>query len=125
MPLDRMLVKRAFRSAPPALLAALTAGFLWSAICGESGTLANAERRHQIAQAKLQLAHAEETEAAMARDVAGLQGPVIDSDLLEIRARQVLGLVRPNDLVMPYEERRAGGSAPASAALSTEPRRSR
>ena len=96
-------VKRRLKSlVAPTVFVAVAAFFIWHTIHGERGVLAR-ERRHQeiaAAQAALEVARAEN--AAVQRRVNGLRAGGLDRDQLEERARALLNLSQPTEIVVPY-----------------------
>ncbi|MEM1346701.1 MAG: septum formation initiator family protein [Pseudomonadota bacterium] len=82
------------------LMGAIALVFLHSAIAGETGW--RALREAEALKARLQVEHAEvlSEDAVIRNRVERLKGPVIDPDLLDERARIVLGLARTEDLLL-------------------------
>ena len=74
---------------PPVLFLSLAGYFGWNAMRGDHGLRAYAMRQHQLVTAK-------------AERVAGLRANHIDPDTLDERARAMLNLADPNDVVVPY-----------------------
>ena len=96
-------VKRRARAAVgPAVFLALTGYFVWNATQGERGLVAYAERQQDLVLAKAQLARTEAEVAVWERRVAGLRGARLDRDALEERARAMLNLSDPADIVLQY-----------------------
>ena len=95
-------VKRAVQNAiPPVLFAALTAYFGWNALGGDHGLRAYAARQQVLVHAKAQLAAAEDEREAAEKRVEGLRTAHIDPDALDERARAMLNLADPTDIVVP------------------------
>ncbi|WP_240789949.1 septum formation initiator family protein [Roseomonas sp. HF4] len=86
----------------PVLFLSVTGYFVWHARHGERGTLAHERRLEQIRHARADLAAAEAERDALERRVAGLRGDRLDRDQLDERARSLLNLVAPNEIVVPY-----------------------
>jgi cell division protein FtsB len=87
---------------PPVLFLALTGYFCWNATRGEHGL-----KSYELGQAKLVGAQAELAVANAERDawekrVSGLRANHIDPDTLDERARAMLNLADPADIVVPY-----------------------
>ena len=97
------LIKQWLRSAiAPSVFLAVTAYFGWQATQGERGLHSYAMRQEQL---KLVLADLDRT--ALDRDqwerrVAGLKTQRLDSDTLDERARAMLNVADPTDIVVPY-----------------------
>ncbi len=87
---------------PPLLFLSLTTYFGWNALRGEHGLRSYALRQQQLVQAKTSLAAAETERQAWEIRVAGLRANHIDPDTLDERARAMLNLADPNDVVVPY-----------------------
>ncbi len=87
---------------PPALFLALTGYFGWNATQGDRGLRSYAMREQQLVgvQAELVVAQGEATD--WARKVAGLQSAHLDADTVDERARAMLNLADPTDVVVPY-----------------------
>ena len=95
-------IKRAVKAAiPPLLFLSLTAYFGWSATQGDHGLATLAERQRLLKQAEAERAAAEAEQQTWERRVAAL-GSHIDRDMLDERARAMLNLADPNDIVIPY-----------------------
>lgn len=95
-------VKRAVKAAiPPLLFLSLTAYFGWSATQGDHGLGVLAERHRLLQQAEAERAAAEAEQQTWERRVAAL-GSHLDRDMLDERARAMLNLADPNDIVIPY-----------------------
>lgn len=97
-------MRRRVRSAVlPLLFLTLAAFFAWQSTQGDRGLWAIAAREQRLAQSRAELTRAEAERAAWERRVASLRGPHgIDRDLLEERARAVLNLADPRELVVPW-----------------------
>ncbi len=87
---------------PPLLFIGLTTYFGWNAMRGDHGLRSYALRQQQLIQAKAELATAETERNAWETRVAGLRANHIDPDTLDERARAMLNLADPNDIVVPY-----------------------
>ena len=86
----------------PSLFVAGSGFFLWHTVHGERGTLARERRVGEIAQAQAQLRAAQAEHAALGRRVGGLRADALDRDQLEERARALLNLTQPGEVVIPY-----------------------
>jgi cell division protein FtsB len=96
-------IKRKVRaSVAPVLFLAVTSYFCWNATQGALGLKAYVARQQDLVRAEAGLAHAQADEAVWARRVAALQTARIDADALDERARAVLNLSEPTDVIVPY-----------------------
>jgi cell division protein FtsB len=80
----------------------LVAYFLWQATQGDRGLDALAQRQQQLQEAQAELARADADMAGWERRVAGLRTSRLDPDALDERARAMLNLSDPNDIIVPY-----------------------
>jgi len=85
----------------PLLFLSLTAYFGWSATQGDRGLAAFAEGQRLLKQAEAERAAAEAERQTWERRVAAL-GSHIDRDTLDERARAMLNLADPSDIIIPY-----------------------
>jgi cell division protein FtsB len=76
--------------------------FLWQATQGDRGLDALAQRQQDLKAAQAELARAEADLAAWDRRVAALRTSRLDPDALDERARAMLNLSDPNDIIVPY-----------------------
>ena len=90
---------------PPALFLALTGYFCWNATRGEHGLKAYAQREKQLVTEQAEFAAADAERAAWDIRVAGLRANHIDPDTLDERARAMLNLADPTDIVVPYGQK--------------------
>jgi cell division protein FtsB len=96
-------IKRKIRaSVAPVVFLAVTSYFCWNATQGALGLKAYALRQQDLLRAQAGLARAQADEAAWAHRVAALQTARIDADALDERARAILNLSEPNEIVVPY-----------------------
>jgi cell division protein FtsB len=96
-------LKRRLRAAiPPLIFLSLTGYFCWNATTGDRGLKAAAQRQVMLHTAEADLAQAEAERDAWERRIAGLHNAHLDSDTLDERARAMLNLTEPADLVVPY-----------------------
>jgi cell division protein FtsB len=99
-------LKRQIRLAiVPALLLALTAVFAWQATQGDHGLIMREHRKAQLAQAQENLAAAKAERAMWERKVAGLTPSHLDKDALDQRARELLNLAGPKEIVVQYGQK--------------------
>lgn len=102
MMVGRGLKRLARASAAPLLFCAITAYFGWNAMQGAHGLVAYAHRKVQLQQAEADLAAATADRDKWAIRVSGLRSSHLDLDTLDERARAMLNLARPNDIVVQY-----------------------
>ncbi len=96
-------VKRRLQAAvPPCVFLLLVAYFLWSATQGDRGLRAMAQREEDLRGAQAMLARAEAETAVWERRVASLRSAHIDRDALDERARAMLNLSHPDDVIVLY-----------------------
>jgi cell division protein FtsB len=100
--MGRALKRRAKAAIAPAIFLSLVAYFGWNATHGDRGLMAYAQRQGLLKQAQADLAQAQADKDAWERRVAGLRGNHVDPDTLDERARAMLNLADPADVVVPY-----------------------
>jgi cell division protein FtsB len=94
--------RRLRAAALPLLFIACCGYFVWHAIHGERGLMAEEQRAAQIAEAREERARVQRELAAMERRVEGLRGEQLDRDQLDERARQLLNMLGRDEIVVPY-----------------------
>ena len=87
---------------PPVLFLSLTTYFGWNALRGDHGLRSYALRQQQLIRATSERKSAEAERDAWETRVAGLRANHIDPDTLDERARAMLNLADPADVVVPY-----------------------
>lgn len=98
-------VKRQTRAAVlPAVLLSLVAYFMWQAQQGERGTNTASQRAVDLQRAQADLQRAEADLATWERRVAAMRASRVDSDTLDERARAMLNLSEPRDIIVPYPQ---------------------
>lgn len=102
MSFGREMRRRGRAVVAPAAFLALVAYFVWNVAEGDRGLKSYAQRRDFLRQAQGELARVEKERAAWERRVAGLDYRHIDRDMLDERARAMLNLADPSDLVVSY-----------------------
>ncbi len=102
MSFGRAVTSRLRGILPPLVFAALTGYFIWHSVHGDLGLLAREQRLADVEEARRILARAEAERDWLERRVAGLRGGELDRDQLEERARTLLNMVGPDELVVPY-----------------------
>ena len=91
------------RAAWPAAGMLVIAYFLGAAIVGENGVLAWGDYRRVKAQESAQLAQLETERARLAHRAQLLDPAHADPDLVEEMVRRDLGLVRPDEVIIPVD----------------------
>lgn len=86
----------------PSIFMSLVAYFLWNATQGDRGLQAYALRQEQLKSVQADLAKAQADQAGWERRVGELRNQRLDPDMLDERARAMLNLADPADVVMPY-----------------------
>lgn len=95
--------KRRSRGAvAPLVFLALTAYFALNAIEGPHGLLAYAKDQTTLATARQQLKEVDSVRSRWETEVAALRTEHLDADALDERARAMLNLVNPADIVVMY-----------------------
>ena len=102
MPLGREIKRKAKAAIAPMVFLALVGYFAWNSAQGDHGLVAYAERRQLLAQAQADQAKAQAEHDAWERRVSGLRSRHIDADTLDERARAMLNLADPADIIVPY-----------------------
>jgi cell division protein FtsB len=92
--------------------AALIAYFGYHAVQGDRGLLAWWNLRHEIEKADYELAAVTAEKKVLEHRVALLRPESLDRDMLEERARAMLGVVHKDDLIVPDPSADAQASAP-------------
>ena len=92
--------------------AALIAYFGYHAVQGDRGLLAWWNLRHEIEKADYELAAVTAEKKILEHRVALLRPESLDRDMLEERARAMLGVVHKDDLIVPDPSADAQASAP-------------
>lgn len=105
MMLGRVLNCLARATLAPLIFCAITAYFSWNAIHGAHGLVAYAQREVQLKQAEADLAAAKTERDKWEVQVSGLRSNHLDLDTLDERARTVLNLAQPNEIVVPYSSK--------------------
>jgi len=98
----RELRHRAKAAIAPLVFLAITAYFGWSATQGHHGLVAHAQREALLRQAQADQDAAKAERDGWEQRVAGLRANHLDLDTLDERARAMLNLANPNDVIVPY-----------------------
>jgi len=80
---------------------ALVGYFSWQSTQGDLGLQAYAQREADLAAAQASLARAMAEQQVWERRVASLRANHLDPDMLDERARVMLNLANPTDIVVP------------------------
>jgi cell division protein FtsB len=102
MALGRDLKRRLKAAIAPLIFLSLVGYFSWNVVKGNHGLVAYAQRQELFAQAQADQAKAVAERDAWERRVAGLRSRHIDADTLDERARAMLNLADPSDVIVPY-----------------------
>ena len=86
----------------PALFLSLVAYFLWNATQGDHGLQAYAIRQDELKALQAELGKVQAEQSGWERRVSELRSQHVDPDMLDERARAMLNLAEPSDIVMPY-----------------------
>jgi cell division protein FtsB len=96
-------VKQFLRAAvAPSIFLTLVVYFCWNATQGERGLQSYALRQVQLKAVQAEFQKVEAERDVLERRVAGLRTQRLDSDTLDERARAMLNLAEPNDVVLMY-----------------------
>jgi cell division protein FtsB len=102
MPLGREIKRRLKAAIAPLVFLSLVGYFGWNAVQGNHGLVAYAQRQELLAQAQSDQAKVQAEKDAWDRRVAGLRARHIDADALDERARAMLNLADPSDIIVSY-----------------------
>jgi cell division protein FtsB len=86
----------------PLIFLSLVGYFSWNAVQGDRGLVAYAQRNELLAQARQSQIKAQSEVEAWERRVSGLRSRQIDADALDERARAMLNLADPSEIIVPY-----------------------
>jgi cell division protein FtsB len=102
MSFTRELKRRARATIAPTVFLAVTAYFVWNAVQGPHGLKSFAIQQTVLKQAQADLTTAETERDAWQRRVHALESDHLDLDMLDERARALLNLAHPNDVIVQY-----------------------
>jgi len=102
MPLGQEIKRRLKAVVAPLIFLSLVGYFGWNSVQGNHGLVAYAQRQALLAQAQAEQAKAQAERDVWERRVAGLRSSHIDADALDERARAMLNLADPADIIVPY-----------------------
>ncbi len=105
MAFGRDIKRRAKAAVAPLVFLALVGYFAWNSVQGDHGLVAYAHRQELLAQAQADQAKAQAEREAWERRVSGLRSRHIDADTLDERARAMLNLANPSEIIVPYGTR--------------------
>ena len=103
------------RAALPALGVLIIANFLGYAVMGDNGVLSWGDYRRIKAERAVELAQLEAEKARLVHRNRLLDPRQTDPDLAEELVRRELGVVRPDEVVIPIDDVVAPVTLPASA----------
>jgi cell division protein FtsB len=92
------------RAALPALAVLIIANFVGYAVVGSNGILSWGDYRRAKAERAVELAALSEEKARLAHRAVLLDPSKADPDLADEMIRSELGLVRPDEVIIPIEE---------------------
>jgi cell division protein FtsB len=102
MAFGRALKRKAKAAIAPVIFLSLVGYFGWNATHGDHGLMAYSQREAMLKQAQADLIQAQADRDGWERRVAGLRSNHVDPDTLDERARAMLNLADPADVVVPY-----------------------
>ena len=102
MRFGREMKRRLKAVVAPLIFLSLVGYFGWNAVQGDRGLVAYAQRQELLVHAQQDQAKAESELEAWERRVSGLRSRHIDADALDERARAMLNLANPSDVIVPY-----------------------
>jgi cell division protein FtsB len=102
MAFGREVKRRAKAAAAPLVFLAVVAYFGWNVVQGDHGLRAYAQRQALLVQAKADQDKAQAERDAWELRVSGLRSRHIDADALDERARAMLNLANPTDVIVQY-----------------------
>jgi cell division protein FtsB len=105
MSVGRAIKRKVKAALPPLVFLLLVAYFCWNAVRGDLGLEAYARRQQDLVTAQAGLAAAQNDLARWDRRVSALRANHLDPDALDERARAMLNLADPTDIVVPYGQK--------------------
>jgi cell division protein FtsB len=100
MSLGRELKRRGRLVLAPSIFLAITVYFVWNAVQGDRGLVARAQRQDLLRQVLIDQAAAKAERDAWETRVAGLRARHLDPDTLDERARAMVGLADPTEVII-------------------------
>ena len=98
----RVLKRWVAAAVTPAVFLALVGYFGWQATQGDRGLQSYAVRQGELRAQQAELARVTAERDAWERRAAGLKTQRLDRDTLDERARSMLNVADPADIVVPY-----------------------
>jgi len=92
------------RAALPAVAVLIIANFLGYAVVGSNGVLSWGDYRRQKAERVIELAQLDEERARLSHRAELLDPSKADPDLADEMIRGELGLVRPDEVIIPLDD---------------------
>lgn len=89
----------------PLFFLTVAAYFGWNVTQGNHGLVANAQRQDLLRQVQSDNASARAERDGWTRRIAGLEASHLDPDTLDERARAMLNLADPTDVVVQYDSK--------------------
>ncbi len=86
----------------PCVFLAITGYFVWSVTQGNRGLVAHSERQELLRQVQTANGNARDDRDKWEQRVAGLRARQLNPDTLDERARAMLNLAEPTDVVVQY-----------------------
>lgn len=105
MSLGQELKRRGRMMIAPAIFLAITGYFGWNATQGDRGLVAYAQRRELLQQVVADKAAAKAERDGWATRVSGLRASHLDPDTLDERARAMLNLAQPNEVIVKLSQK--------------------
>jgi cell division protein FtsB len=102
MSFGREMKRRLRLSVAPAVFLAITGYFGWSVTQGDHGLVAYAQRQTMLQQVQADESAAQQEHDNWERRVVSLRSSHLDPDTLDERARAMLNLADPTDVVVQY-----------------------
>jgi len=103
MSLGRTLKRQAKATLTPLVFLTLCGYFLWSATQGAHGLRAYALRQADLQTAQAELQRVQQDQLAWEHRVSALRSSRLDLDALDERARAILNMAEPSDIVVPLK----------------------
>ncbi len=100
MSLSRELKRRARTIIAPTIFLVITGYFSWNATQGDRGLVAYAKRQELLRQVMADQEAAKAEREAWETRVSGLRARHLDPDTLDERARAMLNLAEPSDVIV-------------------------
>ena len=104
MAIGREIKRRAKSAVPPLVLLAIAGYFAWNATQGDHGLQAFAKQQDQLRLANAELTRVNAEVEAWEHRVSGLRNNRLDQDTLDERARALLNVAEPGDIVAMYPQ---------------------